>query len=141
MDTQANKIKTHAIRPVYQKRASIITATPQLKQPIRIARTATRVEKWSAAMRAILLVLIFLPTAALAQDATPAKRPTVSGKPIVQVKPGAPAGCKFVGTVRGTKLWAGDCTGSELRTTMPAEQTSKPPLADQAVGAIPKGQQ
>jgi hypothetical protein len=90
-------------------------------------------------MRAILLVLIFLPTAALAQDATPAKRPTVGGKPLGQVKPSAPAGCKFVGTVRGTKLWAGDCTGSELRTTMPAEQTSKPP--DQAVGAIPKGQQ
>lgn len=92
-------------------------------------------------MRAILLVLIFLPTAALAQDATPAKRPIVGGKPLAQVKPSAPAGCKFVGTVRGTKLWAGDCTGSELRTTMPAEQTSKPPLADQAVGAIPKGQQ
>jgi hypothetical protein len=92
-------------------------------------------------MRAILLVLIFLPTAALAQDASPAKRPTVGGKPLAQVKPSAPAGCKFVGTVRGTKLWAGDCTGSELRATMPAEQTSKPPLADRAVGAIPKGQQ
>jgi hypothetical protein len=91
-------------------------------------------------MRAILLIaLILLPTAALAQGA-PAKRPTVGGKPHVQAKPSAPAGCKFVGTVKGTKLWAGDCTASELRTTMPAEETSKP-LPDQPVGAIPKGQQ
>ena len=91
-------------------------------------------------MRAILFALILLPTATLAQDATSAKRPTVGGKPHVQAKPGASAGCKFVGTVRGSKLWAGDCTASELRTTMPAEETSKP-LPDQPVGAIPKGQQ
>jgi hypothetical protein len=105
-----------------------------------IARTATRVEKWSAAMRAILTALILLPTVALAQNAAPAKRPTVGGKPIVQAKPSAPAGCKLVGTVKGTKIWAGDCTGSELRTTMPAEETSKP-LPDQPAGAIPKGQE
>jgi hypothetical protein len=92
-------------------------------------------------MRAIMFALILLPTAALAQDASSAKRPPVGEKPIVQARPSAPAGCKFVGTVKGTKLWAGDCTGSELRTTMPAEETSKPSLPDQAVGAIPKGQQ
>jgi hypothetical protein len=90
-------------------------------------------------MRAILFALIFLPTATLAQDAAPAKRPAV-GKPIVQVKPRPPAGCKLVGTVKGTKLWAGDCAASELRTTMPAEETTKP-LPDQPVGAIPKEQQ
>jgi hypothetical protein len=92
-------------------------------------------------MRAVLLAMFFVSTAALAQGAAPTKRPTVGGKPIVQVMPSASAGCKFVGTVKGTKLWAGDCTGSELRTTMPAEETSKPLLPDQAVGAIPKGQQ
>jgi hypothetical protein len=91
-------------------------------------------------MRAILIALILLPTATLAQDVTRAKRQTVGGKPIVQVKPSAPAGCKLVGTVKGTKLWAGECMGLELRSTMPAEETSKP-LPDQAVGAIPKGQQ
>jgi hypothetical protein len=91
-------------------------------------------------MRAILIALILLPTATLAQNTAPAKRPTVGGKPVVQVKPSAPAGCKLVGTVKGTKLWAGDCTASELRTTMPAEETSKPPR-DEPVGAIPKGQQ
>jgi len=26
-----------------------------------------------------------------------------------------PMGCKLVGTVKGTKLWAGDCVGLELR--------------------------
>ena len=132
-------IKTQTIRPVYQKRASIMDATPLLKQPI-FARTATRVEKWSAAMRAILLAMFFVSTAALAQDAAPAKQPTVAGKPLARVKPSAPAGCKLVGTVKGTKLWAGDCTASELRTTLPAEETSTSP-PDEPVGAIPKGQQ
>jgi hypothetical protein len=91
-------------------------------------------------MRTILLTLILFPTATLAQDAATAKRPTVGGKPIMQVKPTAPAGCKLVGTVKGTKLWAGDCVGLELRSSMPSDETSKP-LPDQAIGAIPKGQQ
>ena len=91
-------------------------------------------------MRAIFLALLLLPTPTLAQDATSPKRPTVGGKPLVQVKPSAPASCKFVGTVKGTKLWAGDCTGAELRPTLPAEETSTQ-LPDRAVGAIPKGQQ
>jgi hypothetical protein len=75
----------------------------------------------------------------LAQNTAPAKRPTVGGKPVVQVKPSAPPSCKLIGTVKGTKLWAGDCTASELRTTVPAEETSKPP-PDEPVGAIPKGE-
>jgi hypothetical protein len=40
--------------------------------------------------------------------------PKVGAKALVQPKPKAPMGCKFVGAVRGTKLWAGDCVGSEL---------------------------
>jgi hypothetical protein len=94
----------------------------------------------SAVMRALLFALILFPTATLALDAAPAKRSAVGGRAIALVKPSAPAGCKLVGTVRGTKLWAGDCMGSELRSTVPAEETLKP-LPDQAVGAIPKGQQ
>jgi hypothetical protein len=39
-----------------------------------------------------------------------------SGKPLKRVTPSAPMGCKLVGTVKGTKIWAGDCT-SELRGT------------------------
>jgi hypothetical protein len=59
----------------------------------------------------------------------------------VQVKPTAPAGCKFVGWVKETKLWAGDCMASELKPGVPAQESSTPPLSDQAIGAIPKGQE
>jgi len=50
-------------------------------------------------------------------------------------------GCKLVGTVKGTKLWAGDCTSSELKTTTTREGADPEPLRDDAVGAVPKGQQ
>jgi hypothetical protein len=94
---------------------------------------------------AALLTVFFIPAAAVAQDTpTPTTQPPrVGGKPIVQVKPSAPAGCKLVGTVRGTKLWAGDCAPTEqLRpTTNTGDETSSAPLADRAAGAIPKGQQ
>jgi hypothetical protein len=47
-------------------------------------------------------------------------------------------GCKLVGTVKGTKLWAGDCVASsELRGAAPATETNLPDAAD---GAIPPGQ-
>ena len=55
-----------------------------------------------------VLVAIVFSSTAFAQDA-----PKVGNKPIVQVKPKGPAGCKMVGTVKGTKLWAGDCVASE----------------------------
>src|SRR3979490_484687 len=95
----------------------------------------------SAAMRATLFALILFPTATFAQDAAPAKRPIFGGKAIAQAKPATPAACKFVGTVKGTKLWAGDCVGLELRSTVPAEDNTSRPLLDQAAGALPKGQQ
>lgn len=59
--------------------------------------------------------LLLLTTGALAQG--DAKPPTVGGKRLIQVKPTAPAGCKLVGTVKGTKLWAGDCVANELRSS------------------------
>ena len=59
----------------------------------------------------ILVAISCLSGAVLAQSAPP----KVGSKELVQVKPKAPMGCKFVGTVRGAKLWAGDCVGSELR--------------------------
>ena len=84
-------------------------------------------------MRAyVLLAVFFIPATALALDAAaPATQPTnVGGKPLVQVKPSAPVGCKFVG-VKGTKLWAGDCIAPEqLRTTATGDQTNSVPLAD-----------
>jgi hypothetical protein len=60
-----------------------------------------------------ILVAICFSGIAFAQSAPP----KVGNKALVQVKPKAPMGCKFVGTVRGTKLWAGDCVGSELSSS------------------------
>ena len=50
---------------------------------------------------AALLAACFA-TAAIAQT-------TTANKPPAQLKPKEPMGCKLVGTVKGTKLWAGDC--------------------------------
>ena len=59
-----------------------------------------------------------------------------STKPLVQVKPRAPAGCKLVGMVKGTKLWAGECTEAPaLRTGTPTEETSSTTVPDAAGGA------
>ena len=75
-------------------------------------------------MRVLLILAgICFSANAFAQDASP----KVGGKPIVQVKPKEPMGCKLVGTVKGTKLWAGDCVASELRGTTPATETESLP--------------
>jgi hypothetical protein len=82
----------------------------------------------TAAIAAFVIVLISVSGCALAQGAPPAKRPTVRGQPIVQAKPGTPMGCNLVGTVKGTKIWAGNCIdASELRGSTPAEEVSPPP--------------
>ena len=83
----------------------------------------------------LVLVAICLSAQAFAQDAPP----KVGNKPLAQVKPREPMGCKFVGTVRGTKLWAGDCEAAELRgSSAPATET--PSLQERASGIIPPGQ-
>jgi hypothetical protein len=82
-------------------------------------------------MRSLLiLVAICFSGTVFAQSAPPKV-----GKPLVQVKPKAPMGCKFVGTIRGTKLWAGDCVGSELRGS--TTTTEKQALPEEATGSIP----
>jgi len=64
----------------------------------------------------ILAAVIGFSASAFAQTAAPK-----GGKPVKQAKPSAPMGCKLVGTVKGTRLWAGDCTGvSDLRGTTTA---------------------
>jgi hypothetical protein len=83
-------------------------------------------------MRAlVILVAICFSANAFARD----KLPKVGNKPLVLVKPKEPMGCKFVGTVKGTKLWAGDCVASELRGA-----TETKPLSEQDIEAIPFGQ-
>ena len=85
-------------------------------------------------MRFLLIVAVIgFSVNAYAQDA-----PNVGHKPPAQVKPKEPAGCKLVGTVKGTKLWAGDCTGYEVRGPTPATETQS--LPERAIGVIPPGQ-
>jgi hypothetical protein len=75
----------------------------------------------------ILAAIIGFSASALAQTAAP----KVGGKPLKQVKPSAPMGCKLVGTVKGTKLWAGDCVAApELRGATPSAEPSPPPAPD-----------
>ena len=82
-------------------------------------------------MRArFILVAICLSATAFAQSAPP----KVGNKALVQVKPKAPMGCKFVGTVRGTKLWAGDCEALALRES--ATTTEKQVLPEETTGSI-----
>jgi hypothetical protein len=77
---------------------------------------------------------MLIATGAFAQNATP----TIGTKPLVQVKPQGPVGCKLVGTVKGTKLWAGDCVASQVRGATPATDTQS--LPERASGIIPPGQ-
>jgi hypothetical protein len=87
--------------------------------------------KGKLTMRSLLvLVAICFSATAFAQSAPP----KVGNKSLVQIKPKEPMGCKLVGTVRGTKLWAGDCVGSELRGS--TRTTETPALPEQAAGAI-----
>jgi hypothetical protein len=87
-------------------------------------------------MRAIvILVAIGFSANAFAQSAPP----TVGNKPLAQVRSKEPMGCKLVGTVKGTKLWAGDCvTSDQLRGSAPATETES--LPERAIGVIPPGQ-
>jgi len=78
----------------------------------------------------IILTAVCFSANAMAQAPSP---PKVGHKPPVQVKPKAPEGCKLVGTVKGTKLWAGDCAGaSELRGTTPTAEPAAPAPAPEA---------
>jgi hypothetical protein len=83
------------------------------------------------------IVSLLLATSAFAQSA----QSTVAAKPPMHAKPQAPVGCKLVGTVKGTKLWAGDCMdAAALRGAEPTAETTPPSLPAQAGAAIPSGQ-
>jgi len=94
-----------------------------------------REAKGKLTMRSLLILVAICFSATAFAESGP---PKVGNKPLVQVKPKEPMGCKLVGTVRGTKQWAGDCAGSELRgsTTTPETQA----LPEQATAVIPLGQ-
>jgi hypothetical protein len=69
-----------------------------------------------------------------------ASPPKVGDKPLVQVKPTLPMGCKFVGTVKGTKLWAGNCmpSVSNLATIDSGAPAPLPAQASSATTSDPK---
>jgi hypothetical protein len=82
-------------------------------------------------MRILLILAAIVGFSASAFAQTPA--PKAEGKPLKRAKPSAPMGCKLVGTVKGTKLWAGDCAAaSELRGTTPSPEPVAPALAPEA---------
>jgi hypothetical protein len=84
-----------------------------------------------------LLALLFA-TSAFAQSAPP----KAGKKPAAQARPAGPMGCKLVGTVKGNKIWAGDCVdGAELRGAPPSAEVAPQSLPAAAAGAIPPGQQ
>jgi hypothetical protein len=88
-------------------------------------------------MRA-LLILFTVSFSASAFAQTP---PPKIAKPQMQSKPQTPMGCKLVGTVRGTKIWPGDCTDTTgLGGAAPASEVVSPSLPEQAAGAIPPDQ-
>jgi hypothetical protein len=83
-----------------------------------------------------ILSLLFA-TSAFAQSAPP----KAGKKPAALAKPQTPMGCKLVGTVKGAKVWAGDCVdAAELRTSAPSAEVAPPSLPAAAAGAIPPGQ-
>jgi hypothetical protein len=86
-------------------------------------------------MRRTLLILaavIGFSASAFAQTAAPK-----GSQPVKQAKPSTPMGCKLVGTVKGTKLWAGNCAApSELRGT--AAEPAAPAPAPEANPPAPK---
>jgi hypothetical protein len=85
-------------------------------------------------MKALVgLVVLLLTTSAFAQSAPP----NDSAKPLTRAKPQAAVGCKLVGTVKGTKLWAGDCADA---AGLRGSDTTSPSLPEQAGAAIPPGQ-
>jgi hypothetical protein len=83
------------------------------------------------------LAALLFATSAFAQNA----QPQLAVQPPMHAKPQSPMGCKQVGTVKGTKLWAGDCVEATTPRNVETTAESAPPaLPTQAGAAIPPGQ-
>lgn len=75
------------------------------------------------------LVALLFATSAFAQ----APPPNGATKPHAQGRPQAPMGCKLVGAVRGTKIWAGDCIAAAPAAEIP--QPAPPPAPPSGAAA------
>jgi len=67
----------------------------------------------------------------LAQNAPNAKH-----RPTAQAKAKQPAGCTLVGSVRGTKLWAGNCVAAE-----PTRPAAEPEQEQESRAVTPGGKE
>ena len=86
---------------------------------------------------AVGILAIIFATNAIAQTAPP----KAGKKPPALAKSQTPMACKLVGTVKGTKIWAGDCVdAAELRGAAPSAEVASPSLPAAAAAAIPPGQ-
>src|SRR6266480_779043 len=79
-----------------------------------------REAKGKLTMRSLLILIAICFSATAFAPSAP---PKVGNKPLVQVKPKEPMGCKLVGTVRGTKLWASDRSNPAHSERVIAAQT------------------
>ncbi|MGX1323722.1 hypothetical protein AB7M17_007175 [Bradyrhizobium sp. USDA 377] len=83
-------------------------------------------------------IILSFSASAFAQTAAPkltAPPKARAAKP--QKQPAAPTGCKLVGTVKGTKLWAGDCVAAAPAApeTPPPASPAEPPSGVNAPAA------
>jgi hypothetical protein len=70
---------------------------------------------------------IFLVVALVGSSFAQTQTPPKPGRMIsVQAKSKPSTGCKLIGTVKGTKLWAGDCVTAEAAAPSPGEPQSEP---------------
>jgi hypothetical protein len=97
-------------------RADLLSGTREIGQEMMMMRAPL-----------IFAAIIGLSASAFAQTAVP----KAGVKPHKQ--PPAPMGCKLVGAVKGTKIWAGDCAPPpEIRGSTPAEPTAAPAAPPEA---------
>jgi hypothetical protein len=83
-------------------------------------------------MAATVCFILALIGPSLAQNTPTAKhRP-----PTAQAKAKQPAGCTLVGSVRGTKLWAGNCVSAEA-----APPAAEPEQEQESKAATPGGKE
>lgn len=73
----------------------------------------------------VVAAILGFSASAFAQTPVPkaTAAPKAAGKP--HKPPAGPMDCKLVGTVRGPKIWAGDCIAAEPAAETP--QTAPPP--------------
>jgi hypothetical protein len=106
-----------------------LTASPTGYFPARPSLQRKVREEGEVTMRTLLILAAIIGFSGDASAQTAAPK---SAKP-KPAKPSVPMDCKLVGTVKGIKIWSGDCaTATELRGTAPAAEPAAPAPAPEA---------